>query len=307
VGVDVSKAWLDVASGDSPQILRVSNDERGIGELCLELLRSGPDRIVLEATGGYEQPLVRLMQQHGLQVVVANPRQVRRYAQATGRLAKTDRIDAQTLASFGTSLRPQPRQPKDESEAELGLLVRRRMQLSEMRTMEKNRKQLTSNRVILETIERTVGALEQEMRLLEKAAQQLISSVPALKARADIYASMPGIAERISEVLLAELPELGRLNRKEIAALVGVAPFNCDSGIYRGKRFIWGGRRQVRHALYLGARVAKLHNPVIRTFYERLLKAGKPVKVATIACVRKMLTMLNVMAATNTRWTTFSS
>ena len=307
VGVDVSKAWLDVATGDSRTVLRVSNDECGIRDLCLDLLRSRPDRVVLEATGGYEQPLVRLLQQHGLQVVVANPRQVRRYAQATGKLAKIDRIDALTLASFGTALQPEPRKPKDESEAELSMLVRRRMQMSEMLTMEKNRRQLTSNQQVLESIQRSITHLTQELSLLEKAAEALIASVPSLKERAKLYESVPGIGKRISEVLLAELPELGVLNRKEIAALVGVAPFNCDSGLWRGKRFIWGGRRQVRNFLFIGAQVASRHNPVIKSFYERLRAAGKPPKVALIACLRKMLTMLNVMAATNTPWATLSS
>ena len=306
VGVDVSKAWLDVAFGDSSRGMRARNDEPDIVGLCLELSRRRPQRIVLEATGGYEQALVRQLLRYGLPVVVANPRQVRSFAQALGKLAKTDRIDAQTLALFGATLKPEPRQMKDESEAELSMLVRRRTQLMEMLTMEKNRRRLTSSKLVKESLWRLIAALQQELRGLEHAMEQFVKSVPVMKARAELYETVPGIGPKISAVLLAELPEMGRLNRKEVAALVGVAPFNCDSGMWRGKRFIWGGRRQVRNPLYMGALVAARHNPILRTFYKRLLAAGKPKKVAIIACMRKLLTILNTMAATNNPWNPLS-
>jgi transposase len=306
VGVDVSKAWLDVAFTDSTRGMRARNEEPDIRGLCLELSRRRPQRIVLEATGGYEQSLVRQLLRYGLPVVVANPRQVRNFAQALGKLAKTDRIDAQTLALFGAALKPEPRQLKDESEAELSMLVRRRAQLMEMLTMEKNRRRLISSKLVKVSLGRLIAALEQELRGLEHAMEQLVKSVPVMKARAQLYQTVPGIGPKIAAVLLAELPEMGRLTRKEVAALVGVAPFNCDSGVWRGKRLIWGGRRQVRNPLYMAAVVATRHNPILRRFYERLLAAGKPKKVAIIACMRKLLTIVNTMAAKNTPWNPLS-
>ena len=306
VGVDVSKAWLDVAFADSARGMRVSNDEPAIRDLCLELSRRRPQLVLLEATGGYEQSLVRQLLRYGLPVVVANPRQVRSFAQALGKLAKTDRIDAQTLALFAATLKPQPRQLKDESQAELSMLVRRRTQLMEMLTMEKNRRRLTSSKVVRESLGRLIATLQQELRELEQAMEQLVKSEPAMKARSELYQTVPGIGPKIAAVLLAELPELGLVNRKEVAALVGVAPFNCDSGTWRGKRFIWGGRRQVRNPLYMGAVVAARYNPVLRGFYQRLVAAGKPKKVAIIACMRRLLTILNRMAATNDPWNPLS-
>ena len=306
VGVDVSKAWLDVAVTDSTEVVRVRNDESGIRGLCLELQRNRPECILMEATGGYEQSLVRLLREHGLPVVVANPRQVHSFARAKGKLAKTDRIDAQTLASFGALFKPQPRQFKNESEAELSAMVRRRLQVVELLTMEKNRRRLTSSQVVRQSLDRTIASLKLELGELDKAIDELIASSEVMQARAKLYRSVPGIGPRITAVMLSELPELGLVNGKEIASLVGVAPFNCDSGLWRGKRSIWGGRRHVRNALYMGGLVATTHNPVLKRLYKRLLEAGKPKKVAIVACMRKLLTIINAMTAANTPWNPLS-
>lgn len=306
IGIDVSKRWLDIAVAGSGEATRVSNDNAGISGVIRELGEVQPERVVLEATGGYEKMLVQALHAGGIPVVVVNPRQVRDFARATGRLAKTDRIDAQVLAQFASVLKPEPRQLKDESESDLTVLVRRRSQLTSLLTMERNRKKLVTHPSVLASLERTIKHLKQELVDLNREIDRMIEAEPAMRKRSQLYRSVPGVGPRVASALLAELPELGRLNRKQIASLVGVAPLNWDSGMFRGKRAVWGGRRQVRCALYMGALVAAAHNPVLRALYRRLVASGKAKKLALVACMRKLLTILNAMAATSTPWNPLS-
>jgi transposase len=307
IGIDVSKRWLDVAIFGEDVELRVANDEAGIAGLIGELSQVDPERVVLEATGGYEKVLERALRLNGISVAVVNPRQVRDFARATGRLAKTDGIDARVLAQFASVLKPEPREAREETESDLSALVRRRCQVTSLLTMEKSRKQQATNPVVLTSLERTMRCLKQELAELNHEIDELIAATARLRERSQLYQTVPGVGPKIASALLAELPELGRLNRKQIASLVGVAPLNWDSGVFRGKRAIWGGRSQVRSSLYMGAVVASVHNPVLRTFYRRLVQAGKAKKLALIACMRKLLTILNTMAARSTPWKPLSA
>lgn len=307
VGIDVSKDWLDVALAGKDGITRVANRSRSIQQLVSELVQLGPERVLLEATGGLERPLVDALSAEGLPVVLVNPRQVRDFARATGRLAKTDSIDAQVLAHFASVLKPEVRPMKEAAESELSALVRRRNQLTELLTMESNRRKSATSATVRASLERSIQNLKQEQALLDQAIEALIKATPSLRARSKLYRSVPGVGPRLASVLLAELPELGRLNRKQVASLVGVAPLNWDSGTLRGKRAVWGGRSQIRGVLYMSALVATTHNPVLQTFYNRLLAAGKAKKLALVACMRKLLTILNMMAARSTPWAPLSS
>jgi transposase len=300
VGIDVAKSWLDVAQRPETSNVRVGNDTPGISGLVEELLTVQPALIVLEATGGLEVPLVAALVRAGLPAAVVNPRQVREFARATGRLAKTDAIDAGILAHFAEAMRPAPRPLPDEAGRELRALVMRRRQLVEMLTAERNR--LARAGVIRPEIQEHIRWLEAALHVLDAKTAERVEASPAWQKRESLYRSTPGVGPVLATVLLAELPELGRLNCKEIAALVGVAPLNRDSGLFRGRRKVWGGRVQVRSALYMGALVATRHNPTIRAFYQRLLGAGKPKKVALTACMRKLLTILNAMARSSSHW-----
>lgn len=306
VGIDVSKDWLDVAVSSGDRVVRVENTVNGIWGLADELERSRPERVVLEATGGLEKALVFALREKGLPVVLVNPRQVRDFARATGRLAKTDRIDAQVLARFASLLKPQPRQIKDEAESELSELVRRRNQLTHLLTMERNRTKIRTSTAVSASLRRNIAHLKQEITELDQEIDTMIEASHAWRERAQLYRSVPGVGPRLTTTLLAELPELGRLNRKQAASLVGVAPLNWDSGVFRGKRAIWGGRNQVRGPLYMAALVATRHNPVLKRFYKHLIATGKAKKVALIACMRKLLTTLNAIAATSTPWNPLS-
>jgi transposase len=301
VGIDVAKERLDVAQRPTGEVWSVSNDPPAIGELVERLRRLQPTSVVLEATGGLETHLVAALVAAHLPVAVVNPRQVREFARATGRLAKTDTIDAQVLAQFAEAVRPSARPLPGEATRELSALVTRRRQLMEMLTAERNRLRTTSKRV-RQNLESHIRWLECCLSDLDDELDRSVRSTPAWRERDEILRSSPGVGPVTSATLLADLPELGRLDRKEIASLVGVAPFNCDSGRFRGRRRVWGGRSQVRAALYMAALVASRRNPVIRAFYQRLLAAGKPKKVALTACMRKLLTILNAMARHHTPW-----
>jgi transposase len=302
VGIDVSKDWLDVGLSGRDETVRVANDVGSIGALARELAQVRPERVVLEATGGLEKVLVCALQEQGLPVALINPRQVRDFARATGRLAKTDRIDARVLAHFARVLKPEPRQLKDEAQSELTALIRRRNQISQLLTVERNRESLITSAAVLASLKRTISGLQQERDMLDQAIDEMIERTPAWRERAKLYRSVPGVGPRLTSTLIAELPELDRLNRKQVASLVGVAPLNWDSGIFRGKRAIWGGRSQVRGALYMAALVGAHHNPVLRAFYQRLVGNGKAKKLVLIACMRKLLTILNVMLARREAW-----
>ena len=301
VGIDVSKDRLDLAVRPTGEARQVQHDGAGIGSLLHFLKEMRPQLVVLEATGGMEMALAAELAAAGLPVVVANPRQVRDFARASGKLAKTDSLDAQVLAHFGETLQPKPRTLPDATTQELGALVTRRRQLVEMITAEGNRLR-TANRRVRPKLQEHIRWLQQNLEELEQDLDHTIRSSPLWKDKDRLLRSTPGVGPVLSMTLLCHLPELGALNRGEIAALVGVAPFNRDSGAYRGKRKVWGGRRQVRAALYMAALVATRYNPVLRAFYQRLCAAGKPKKVALTACMRKLLTILNVMVRDHRLW-----
>ena len=301
IGIDVSQGWLDVALQPGGEAWRATNDEPGIAGLIDRLRALQPTAVILEATGGIELPVTGALLAAGLPAAVVNPRQVRDFARAMGRLAKTDAIDAQVLARFGEAVRPELRPLPDEATQELAALVARRRQLIEMLTAEKNRLRLAA-RAVRRDIQQHIRWLERRLSDLDGDLAQQVRSSPRWREQDDLLRSAPGIGPVSSVTLLAQLPELGQLNRKEIAALVGVAPLNRDSGTLRGRRKVWGGRAHVRAALYMATLVGTRHNPVLKTFYERLLAAGKPKKVALTACMRKLLTILNAMVRTETSW-----
>lgn len=293
VGIDVSKSILDVAAMPSGEVWQCSNDEAGLKKLLEALLPLKPLLVVVEATGGYQMPLVAMLAPR-LPVAVVNPRQVRDFAKATGKLAKTDAIDAVVLAEFGAAVRPEVRAFKDEETAELEAWVTRRRQLLEMLGAERNRRQ-QSPKAVWPNIDKSIAWLKKQLEDVDKNLDDTIRRSPVWKEKDDLLRSVPGVGRVVSATLMAELPELGQLDRKRIAALVGLAPFNRDSGTLRGIRTIWGGRASVRATLYMGALVGVRRNPTLKAFYERLVAAGKPKKKALTACMRKLLTILNAM------------
>jgi transposase len=301
IGIDVSKARLDVAIRPSAEKLSVSNDEAGIQALVTRLSEIKPALIVLEATGGLERSVSGTLGSAQLPVVVVNPRQVRDFAKALGQLAKTDRIDAEVLARFAEAIRPPLRPLPDKVSLELRSLVARRRQLIEMMVAEKNRLS-TASKAVRKRIEAHIRWLETELDRADKDLDHSIRQSPIWCENEDLLRSVPSVGPVVSRTLLAELPELGKLNRKQIAALVGIAPLNCDSGTFRGRRGIWGGRATVRAVLYMAALVASRRNSVIRNFYKRLRDKGKAPKVALVACMHKLLTILNAMIKHKTRW-----
>lgn len=301
VGVDVAKTRLDVALLPAAQQWSVANDEAGIASLVSRLQAISPSLIVLEATGGLESPLVAALATAELPVVVVNPRQVRDFARATGRLAKTDRLDALVLAQFGEAVKPTPRPLPDAQAQALAALLSRRRQVVGMLTAEKNRLH-TARPPVREDILRHIAWLEESLAKLDDDLSHTIHHSPLWREKDNLLRSVPGVGPVLSTTLLAELPELGQLNRRQIAALVGVAPLNRDSGAFRGKRTIWGGRARLRAALYMGTLAATRHNPAIALFYQRLCAAGKARKVALTACMHKLLTILNAVMKHQTQW-----
>ena len=301
VGIDVSKDRLDVAVRPTGEAWQVSHDPQGISSLTQRLRELAPQLVVVEATGGMELALTGELAAAGLPVAVVNPRHVRDFARAGGQLAKTDSLDAQVLAHFAEAMRPAPRGLPDASAQELRALVARRRQLVEMTTAEKNRMRIATPRV-RPKVEEHIRWLEDSLKELDKDLADLIRSSPMWSTTEKLLRSAPGVGPILSMTLLSGLPELGALNRGEIAALVGVAPFNRDSGTLRGTRKVWGGRGQVRAVLYMATLVATRFNPVLRDFYQRLCAAGKPKKVAITACMRKLLTILNVMVKHHRHW-----
>jgi transposase len=302
IGIDVSKQFLDVALRPSGERLRVGNDEAGIASLVARLTSLAPGLIVLEATGALQASVVAALALAKLPVAVVNPRQVRDFAKASGRLAKTDALDAAALAHFGEAMRPEPRPLLDEHTLELEALVTRRRQIIEMITAESNRLQACRSRTLRPRIQAHISWLKQQLKDVDRDMGDAIRSSPVWREKEELLRSTPGVGRIVATTLLAELPELGQLDRKQIAALVGVAPLNHDSGKRQGPRRIWGGRSQVRSVLYMAALVATRRNPVIRAFYARLLRAGKAKKLALVACMRKLLTILNSMLQHSRSW-----
>ena len=301
VGIDVAKAQLDIAVRPSGEQWTATNDQAGISPLVARLQALRPTLVVLEATGGREVPLVAALAEAAVPVAVVNPRQVRDFARAIGQLAKTDALDAQVLARFAEVVRPTPRALPDAQAQELSALLTRRRQLVGMLTAERQRLD-TALPAVRRPIQRHVAWLEQELADLDRTLRDAVHASPLWREQEDLLRSVPGIGPTTAYMLVADLPELGQLNRKAIAALVGVAPLNCESGTLRGRRLVWGGRARVRTALYMATLVATRHNPVIRAFYQRLCAAGKPKKVALVACMRKLLTILNAMLRHRTPW-----
>ena len=301
VGIDVSKAQVDVAVRPTGKRWTLPYDETGIEGLIPQIVDLEPALVLLEATGGLELPLVAALAAAALPVVVVNPRQVRDFAKATGTLAKTDTLDAAVLAHFADAVRPEVRPLRDAETQALNSLTARRHQVMTMLVSEKNRLGSAIG-AVSPRIEAHIAWLEQELSDLDKGLRQTLRQSPVWREKDDLLRTVPGVGEQLSLTLLADLPELGTLNRREIAALVGVAPYNRDSGTRRGKRAVWGGRSRVRAVLYMGALVATRHNPAIRDFYQRLLASGKPKKLALVACMRKLLVILNSMLKNGSPW-----
>jgi transposase len=307
VGIDVAKAELVIAVRPSGEQWTAPNDEPGVGALVRQLRQLTPALIVLEATGGYELLCAAALAAAELPVVVVNPRQVRDFAKATGQLAKTDRIDAGLLALFAERIHPAVRAVRDPAARELEGLLTRRRQLLEMRQAEANRLGMVlgrSQRGVRQSLKKHIAFLDRELAMTDSDLDRMVRESPMWRERDDLLQSVPGIGPVVARTMLAELPELGQLNRRAIAKLVGVAPLNWDSGTWRGRRVVHGGRATVRAALYMAALVATRHNPLIKAFYQRLLAGGKPKKVALVACMRKLLTLLNHLLRTGQRWST---
>ena len=301
VGIDVSKDRLDVAVSPGDELWHDINDQAGIDRIVETLQCLQPKSVVLEPTGGLEYPLVERLWAAELPMVAVNPRQVRDFARALGRLAKTDKIDAVVLAKYAEMVRPAVRPPSDAATKELKAILVRRRQVQEMLVAENNRLLRAGSR-LRPGIEEHIEWLKRSLEDVDKDLRGLVGSNPMWQAKEKILRSAPGVGPVLATTLLGDLPELGSLDRKQIAALVGVAPFNRDSGQMRGKRTIWGGRPQIRTVLYMASLVAARRNPVIGTFYKRLVAAGKPKKVALVACMRKFLTILNAMMRHGCYW-----
>jgi transposase len=301
VGIDVCKKHLDIAIRPTGKIWRVDNNAQGIKELVDEFSKSAPELIVMEATGGYEMQAACELGAANLVVAVVNPRQARDFAKSLGRLAKTDKIDAMMLAHFGEAIRPEARKMPDEQAMRLQATLARRRQMIEMLIAEKNR--LGTAHISLQAhIREHILWMENELKDIDLDTKAQIENSPIWEAKAKVTCSVSGVGRVTTVTLLADFPELGMLNRKKVSALAGLAPFNCDSGNKQGKRIIWGGRACVRNALYMATLSAIRCNPVIKAHYKNLIGKGKPPKVALVACMRKLLTILNAMIRDMTLW-----
>jgi len=302
VGIDVSKERLDMGAWPSKETWSNSQAPEDINDLARKVKTLKPSLVVLESTGGLEIPVAAALSELQIPLAIVNPRQVRDFAKATGRLAKTDRIDSLVLAHFAQAIRPQAKPIADVKTREIQALLARRRQIVEMSTAEKNRLHSAVGKKVRNNIERHLVWLSKQLKEINDDLDKVIKASEAWRVKDDLLQSVPGVGPVLTSTLIIALPELGALNRMQIAALVGVAPLNRDSGKLKGTRHIWGGRATVRSALYMGTLVASRHNPVIKAFYLRLLDEGKPKKVALTACMRKLLLILNVMIRDHTRW-----
>jgi transposase len=304
VGIDVSKSRLDISIHETGESWSERNDAKGAAALVPKLKQLKATRIVLEATGGFETLVTATLSAVDLPVIVVNPRQVRDFAKASGQLAKTDQLDARVLAHFAAAINPPLRPPKSDEAQQLQALLARRRQLVAMLVAEKNRLANQRDRAVVKDLQTHIAWLERRLQSSDEELQRVLRASPVWRERDDLLRSTPGVGPVLSLTLLAQLPELGQLNRREIAKLVGVAPFNWDSGQWRGSRHIWGGRAAVRAPLFMATLCAIRINPTIKCFYQRLIQAGKAPKVAITACMRKLLTILNTMVKTQTSWRT---
>lgn len=304
IGIDVAKDHLDVHVHPTGEPFRVTSDDAGLAVLLTRVRALSPTLIVLEATGGYEVRVAAVLASAGLPVAVVNPRQIRDFARATGRLAKTDTLDARVIALFADAVRPTPRPLPDAQAQALGELIARRRQLVDMLGAEKNRRRLLRERRLQRHLDAHIAWLEEALRRLDHDLTTLVRATPLWREADDLLRSVPGIGPITACTLIADLPELGRLDRRRIAALAGLAPFARDSGLFRGRRMIAGGRAPVRRVLYMATLTAIQCNPVIRRFHQRLVTAGRPAKLAHTAAMRKLLTILNAMLRDRRPWQT---
>ena len=302
IGIDISQDNLDMAAYPTGQIWQYKNNKSGIAKTVAKLKAINPELIVMEATGGLEQALKNAIDEAGLAVAVVNPKRIRDHGRSMGMLAKTDKLDAKVMAHFAAKIEPQPQPPRDKAEQELDSLVTRRNQISDMLTAERNRLKEYLPPAVQQDIKEHILWLEAKLKGLDKEVKDKVQQNPVFCEKAKLYKSMKGVGDILSSTLIAKLPELGILNQKEIGALVGLAPLNKDSGKLRGKRMIQGGRAMVRKVLYMPVLSATRFNPVIRDLYQRLIGKGKLQKVALVACMHKMITILNSMAKNNTPW-----
>ncbi len=302
VGIDVSKDRLDVCALPQNDAFSVSRKPEGLAELIGRLKPLSPKLVVVEATGGYETVVSALLAAACIPLAVVNPAQVRHYAQALGKRAKSDPIDAHVLARFGADVKPEPRELPDELTQFLADLVSRRRQIVEMIGAERQREKRAVIKRVKKSIARLVKALEKELAELDTDLDDAVRGSPIWREKEDLLASVPGVGEKTARVLLGELPELGTLSRRQIASLAGLAPYVRQSGHWRGKSMIGGGRKSVRSALFVAAMVASRHNPVLKAFYDRLVAAGKAKIVAIVAVARKLLTILNAILRDQKPW-----
>ena len=302
VGIDVSKSTLDVCIDSDPKTMHVDYDDKGIKAICTRLKSEDPTLIVMEATGGLEMRLACELAALGLNVAVINPRQARDFAKATGRLAKTDRVDAAMLAAFAKAIRPQARPLKDEHTRELDDMVSRRRQLIDARVQETLRLGTAATKLLQKSLKAHIAWLDKRIAEIDQDLSKRLRTSEVWRAKDDLLQSIPGVGSVTTVTMLAKCPELGELNRREIAALTGVAPMANDSGKHHGKRFVWGGRSDVRAVLYMATVSAIRCNRVIQIFANRLKEAGKPTKVVIVACMRKLLTIMNTMLKNNAPW-----
>lgn len=304
IGIDISKSQMDVAIWGSEETWEIQNNTKGWQELVEKIKDLNPSLIVVEASGGIEQPIVAELYLEKLPIAIVNPTRVRNFARSTGQLAKTDKLDARLIAHFAQAVRPQVRPLRTAEQEHLNAFVTRRRQVVQILTAEKNRRSTTYN-TLGTRLQQHINWLETELKELDTEIEQYIQESPSWRKNAALLRSVPGVGPVTVSTLLAELPELGARNRQQIAALVGVAPLNKDSGKMRGKRRVFGGRAPVRRALYMATLVATQVNPVIRAFYERLLEQGKEKKVALTACMRKLLVILNSMIRNQQTWSPY--
>lgn len=302
VGIDIAKRTFDICRLPEQQLQQFENNTKGIRQAAGMLARLKPKLVVMEATGGYEAMLAAELHAASLPVAVVNPRRIRDFARANGQLAKTDKLDAAVIAMFAARMRPPRQQQIDHNSRLMKAMVTRRHQLIGIRTAENNRLEHASDKVITRSINRILKTIDREIEKVELLIREQLASMPELETRAQILHSAPGIGQTTATMLVTEMPELGRLNRRQIAMLTGVAPINRDSGTFRGKRMTGAGRRNVRSRLYMPTLVAIRHNPPIRRFYQHLLAKGKAKMTAIIACMRKLITILNTMVAKNEAW-----
>jgi transposase len=302
VGIDVAKAEVEIKESSERRSYSERNSQVGIRRIIRRMTEIRPTLVVMEATGGYEKPLARALAEAGIRVAVINPRQIRDFARAVGELSKTDSIDAGIIALYAERIRPEPRDFPDDNTNALNALLTRRQQLMQMLTAEKNRVQMRSSAAVQRSVRAMLRSLEKEIKTVSCSIDSLLSSCPTIQAKIELLQSVRGVGPVVAQTLIAAVPELGKVSKRQIAALIGVAPINRDSGKMRGQRTTWGGRSHARTVLYMATLTASRCNPPIKAFYKRLTASGKKKMVALVACMRKLLVILNAILKHQTTW-----